>query len=903
MDNIDDLFGDGDNEDLNAALAATLDSDTLRRRVEEAHRIGCCRRLAWSRTGSVAHIPRGGREITIRSLVRDRTTGKSTLTDGTYKPVQADGDTCFTHIEWSMLGSELVATDQFGRLYVYSMTLALNRLLPNKLSYTVPQDDLSAVVGIRWLSTTSGPQRVPLIAPSTKDGNRWHTSMSPYQYQHITHPFEGRSAFLCVTRNNHVKLIYQQPSQPWQETTMELGELSSSGDLLTHASFGEAQGQLLLVTYDASNCLRLYRVHILWNQVQGDPQHGQPPSVNPTLRVAHTQLLDHVLPQSASGAELSQLYIQPATIGAENGHVQITALFTCLPDDQQMGHGANSRGSVVARWELKAAAVVLHEVFKTLKPGTDKLMPSKPRETLHRLEDTFVPKVYLSMDDNLYHSVFAFTSSDGTVDFRNRATMEVIAPDGDSNRVSSLPQAGFSYMTSECTDMALSPSGCVSAIVKDDDSVHIHVADYVHGWTDAKADHFQPQAAVVALAREVAILFCHNLGSDDIVALLPPHLDRGLRRRFIAELLRTLSKNTDYSIDDAANKDKAKVLKDNFLFKILSMQMILAYGEYPVRRDVPGKLAWAMLNLRSLASNIMATITMSSSPSHSHQTPDAMISSRGLVRWHFDLMHMVFNDLFTIFRAATSASSSESSSTVTITREFIMQQIAANGDTPSIHILLHSALRHLLRFLAEIEKLYFQRAGSCKQLARDLAQRAAIADIEGLLTSHLAFKLPLFEQLLLEIDGAVRKAYTEAGVDARGRSIAEQSMLVEGDIPEVLVSVLQGLFEKQLPQMMERVDGVKIFTTETSWLGFGGSASATADDEEQRRAKKTGRVVDIIRKVEVPLKGLSTDGKKHGLRTCRRCGSHVEDLWEDRTLLPWVMSSQRACICLSPWVV
>lgn len=43
MDNIDDLFGDGDNEGLNAALAATLDSDTLRQRIEESHIIGCCR--------------------------------------------------------------------------------------------------------------------------------------------------------------------------------------------------------------------------------------------------------------------------------------------------------------------------------------------------------------------------------------------------------------------------------------------------------------------------------------------------------------------------------------------------------------------------------------------------------------------------------------------------------------------------------------------------------------------------------------------------------------------------------------------------------------------------------------------------------------------------------------------
>lgn len=42
MDHMDDLFGDDDNEGLHAALAATLDSDMLRIRVEESHRLGCC---------------------------------------------------------------------------------------------------------------------------------------------------------------------------------------------------------------------------------------------------------------------------------------------------------------------------------------------------------------------------------------------------------------------------------------------------------------------------------------------------------------------------------------------------------------------------------------------------------------------------------------------------------------------------------------------------------------------------------------------------------------------------------------------------------------------------------------------------------------------------------------------
>lgn len=225
--------------------------------------------------------------------------------------------------------------------------------------------------------------QIPIITPATKDGARWQSGMTPYKYETITHPSEGKSAFVCVTRSNQLKLVYQQTNQPWSEVMLELGELTSSSDVITHASFGDAPGQLLLITHDASQCLRLYRVNILWNHVQGDFHHGIPPSVNPVLRVTHVQLLDHVIPQSQTAAELSQILVQPPAIGSDKGHISIMALFTCLPDDQQMGHQASERGSIIAKWGLKQSEVVLHDVFKTLKPGFDKPTPSKVSYRMH----------------------------------------------------------------------------------------------------------------------------------------------------------------------------------------------------------------------------------------------------------------------------------------------------------------------------------------------------------------------------------------------------------------------------------------------------------------------------------------------------------------------------------------
>lgn len=713
--------------------------------------------------------------------------------------------------------------------------------------------------------------------------------MKAYEFQNVAHPLEGRSAILCVTRSNHLKLIFQQPSQPWSEAGLGLGEMTSSADILTHATFGDINGQLLLVTYDASKSLRLYRMQIEWN----DQQHGKPPSVNPVLSVTHIQLLDRVLPQTPSAAELSSILIQPPAIGVDRGHIQISAVFNCLPDEQQINHHTSARGSVVARWELRQSEVVLHEVFKALKPGTDKINASKPRQTLHRLDDVLTSKIYIGICDNPYHDIFAFVCSDGTVDFRHRETMDIIGPDADSDKVSSVPQAGFSFLPVDCTEMALSPSGCLAVISKQDGTLDLHVPEFVHGWADATSDDQLPQAAMVALAREAGILFCHSLQTDDILAVIPIDLDRGLRRRFIAEILRTLAKNTDYTPEEAA-KDKSKAMKDTLLFKALSLQLMMGYDKNPAIRDIPGKLAWAMLSVRNTSSIIMNTVGMANS---SHILPDIMLSLKDLAKWHFDLMHMLINDLLTILRAYKSQQQSTSSASPApkITKEFIQQQIAANGNTPTLHILLHSTSRHLLRFLADVVRHYFQRTIPSKTHARDLAQRAGFAELEAMVTHYIAFKLPVFEQLLVELDTAARKAYAEGNVDYQARRQSEQTMLVEGTIPDALMPVLEGLFERQVPKLMERVDGVKVFLAETKWLGFGDDAVVIAA-AQQKRSDGGGKVVDVVRKVEVTRRG-------RAFRRCRRCASLVEDLWEERGMMPWVMYSQRTCVCLSFWVV
>lgn len=153
----------------------------------------------------------------------------------------------------------------------------------------------------------------------------------------------------------------------------------------------------------------------------------------------------------------------------------------------------------------------------------------------------------------------------------------------------------------------------------------------------------------------------------------------------------------------------------------------------------------------------------------------------------------------------------------------------------------------------------------------------------------------MFDQLLQELDSGVRKAYAEAPNGAgepRGRSLAEGAMLAEAEVPDVLVPALEGLLYEGglVAKFRERVDGVKVFLSETRWLGISGGE----DEEEGEGDGDVGKGVDVVRKLDMRA------GCK--IRTCRRCGSVVEDLWEERGLMPWIMASQRACVCAGAWI-
>ena len=117
------------------------------------------RKLAWSRMGAIAYITSDSRFVKICCLQFKSdeanwgwTTSDFTepsLRDHILRSTYRGYD--FTHVSWSPSGMDLLIIDSSGRIAVAIVFIALNRLAIPKWLNNEPEDNLNAVVGLKWL--------------------------------------------------------------------------------------------------------------------------------------------------------------------------------------------------------------------------------------------------------------------------------------------------------------------------------------------------------------------------------------------------------------------------------------------------------------------------------------------------------------------------------------------------------------------------------------------------------------------------------------------------------------------------------------------------------------------------------------------------------------------------------
>lgn len=721
------------------------------------------------------------------------------------------------------------------------------------------------------------------MGSSVKNGDRWETPVKSPEWRsnRAHHPADGKNAVLQITRSGEACLLYQNESPTYHSISATLDPLRSSDEFISHAAIGEEGSSLLVVTYDYSSRFRLYRVIIHWNPTQ----HNRAPNVvhttvAPALEVRHLTALDNIRAQHADSAKLTHLRLLPAVPDVVHPiptPPTVFAVFTQISLPTEAGQNQGSF-SVISRWHVDTFTPTVHESFKKLKSGNNSSTAATTNTVLRRQPDVATNKVILSFDTQMFESILAFGTSDGTVDFRDRATMDSLqSAFGDANKVSSLPQTGFDHMPGDHNvDVAVSADASGIAIINSEGKASAHVMKLTHGWQLVQDDIGDNgafiEAAAVCVARQYAILCYQNASNDEPLALVPSEAGPDLRSRIIKNIYKIISRGGDLLMQETG-RQQMYVLKDPLVPRALSACLALNTNPISGERSCAAQLAFVVLNIRLLA---QALAPVGISRDVKSLPVEIFTSLGGHLIWITDLLVHLMDTIMTVQREMEPKSSSKSA----------FDDLKAKNGTPAIQLLLSTFSRALLRLSLAWMIKYFQTVQQVAlPRARTIAEKKELTSLLEM-ASTTPFRFQELERILQELDQAIKDAWMKSGVPPERRSELEGALLCDAEIPTELEPAIDTLLNNILPKLKENMDVGKLYFWNTDRLCL----SSNKPKPGQPR-------YDVIRKTPI--------AKDAPIRLCRRCGSVTEDLSSQdkgRETPSWLQHAQRHCVCMNFWI-
>ncbi|KAF4633171.1 hypothetical protein G7Y89_g4945 [Cudoniella acicularis] len=616
---MDELFGDG---------ATRPPSKELHARVDDLRRSGCCQAIAWSNWGCIATITANRAALELRNLRCHPENGTWGLSEATTTPPftqKLDGGP-LKHLSWS-----------------------------------------------------------PTVChgPAVKDSSAYRYELVQTPVLGPFHPTHGKSAFVCVTTNGLLRVLFPQTNTgKYQEVHTELESVVSSDDLLTHAAICPDKSSTLLIAFaTSSKQLRTVRALVDWGQ-QKTNEKGQtaPQQLNPTIKTRHLAVTSW-LPDSAgdslstsnlesSMVQLSHLEflhssvdtsgrVTPATIVATRSHLPVSTT-----------HYNQDVHTTIDRWEVREKPQVVHTAFEHLSSRRNSV-GSQPGPTvfLKKLESFTVNKIALGLQPMNLGKIIFFAYSDSSVEYRDRTTMAETWTDHDLDRVWHLSQIGFSYNEDEpCLQVALSPSYCSLVQIRNDGKIKWKQLDYHLGDIGSSMEDPQYAAVIAALSLSCSTAVMRNVTYDDLLAtahkyakpsrfsvfVVPVNVtlnNKDFAYDWLVELSRILKTPVDYSEEQHFDT----LIRNTTIQLCLCIQNSLGFhGEFNPR-TFPGKFAWLVLQLR----NIVVLVTMAANlnvpggPNPNDRTspledPEVINALAGSVRWILDLMAWLTDTLLTL---------------------------------------------------------------------------------------------------------------------------------------------------------------------------------------------------------------------------------------------------------------
>jgi mediator of RNA polymerase II transcription subunit 16, fungi type len=170
----------------------------------------------------------------------------------------------------------------------------------------------------------------------------------------------------------------------------------------------------------------------------------------------------------------------------------------------------------------------------------------------------------------------------------------------------------------------------------------------------------------------------------------------------------------------------------------------------------------------------------------------------------------------------------------------------------------------------------------------------------------------VYEQLLSDIDSAVKCAYEGAGFGEAERPSPEKDLLLNARLHIVLIPAVATLLRQSVPSLRPKVNRMAIYLADYSWLGF--------SDDRRTDLFRHCQVVDVLKKI--PLRTYingsdlaeqnGANGKRRiqqgqARRHCVRCCEVSGDVAPRRSI-PWFrlvakLGLLRSCLCGGMWTL
>jgi mediator of RNA polymerase II transcription subunit 16 len=697
----------------------------------------------------------------------------------------------------------------------------------------------------------------------------------------------------------------------------------------------------------------------------------------PELQVSEIRTEDHCYPTSSAvvngdintGAEskirlpaqLTHLNFLPRTLEQNDGTLPtIQAIFSTPPNIVSFDQTQPQQNpfSILVRWQIhQTQQNQLHSSLEkvTSKKKSVSSIPGREVFLFKKMPDIIMHSVVMEFYPLWYNMILAFCHSDGTIEFRKRATMDSIVPDFNTETVTSLPQAGFGFpSTDPSLHIALSPNYCLAACMHQDGTIKLRSMEYSYGNLSSTDPDSRHSAALAALVLQSSTAANQYFSSDDIFSIIHTlSIPSSRVTDFIALLFQGLNVNIDCGVDDSANNHLMLLGRSPFFVKTLSAAHLLGLSG-TVERTIPSKLAWMILNIKYITQILTTIARMHGQIDKTPLRPEVVPQFVGICRWIMHFMVYILDDILALafdLRNSSPDTTSNSNGNANID---INKAIHAKNH-PAILLLLSSFPRMMLKLwsqpLAWVVRTAYQYSSSSHPQANIPAElRRVYAPLHQAL-SDLPFDWRLFESLVSEAHALVRGTYRARNIPEAERNHVERQLIL-GHIPDLLLPVAKRLLgesifgkedsadpsAQQQPCLADKIDIGRVMFFDTIWLGlstsniskrfhgthivdvcqktvirgvtaqnppgFTSSNNNGASSSQPQQSRGRSDTVNTL----TSANGGKLSSRPKKMRRCVRCGAYMEDVVQGMPgyanhHISWLMGVAKHCVCGNSWML